>query len=283
MAPGSVALLQILLSAVALLPATLFIGASFPCALAATAAGGALMGQKIGRQVGRLYAANTVGAVAGVILGALVLVPGWGVHAALKTAIVASLLAAAALLGASGGGARHLVPAAVSAAAAAGVGLAPPWDTRVMSSGPAIYATSYLASGPGRSLRQIMAEEAVLYYRDGRSGTVAVTRRGPHTLLRINGKIDAGTVVDMPTQLLLGHLPLLVHPSARTVFILGLGSGVTAAAAARHPVERVDVLEIALLRRRAGRPARGPPRPDRDRRWAELSPLHRRAVRRHHL
>ena len=243
-APGSVALLQILLSAVALLPATLFIGASFPCALAATAAGGALMGQKIGRQVGRLYAANTVGAVAGVILGALVLVPGWGVHAALKTAIVASLLAAAALLGASGRGARHLVPAAVSLAAAAGVGLAPPWDARVMSSGPAIYATSYLASGPGRSLRQIMAEEAVLYYRDGRSGTVAVTRRGPHTLLRINGKIDAGTVVDMPTQLLLGHLPLLVHPSPRTVFILGLGSGVTAAAAARHPVERVDVLEI---------------------------------------
>src|SRR5256885_831878 len=89
-----------------------------------------------------------------------------------------------ALLGASGRGARHLVPAAVSLAAAGGVGLAPPWDARVMSSGPAIYATSYLASGPGRSLRQIMAEEAVLYYRDGRSGTVAVTRRGPPPLLR---------------------------------------------------------------------------------------------------
>jgi len=239
-APAWVALLQIMVSAAVLLPATLCIGASFPCALAATTVGGA----GVGRQVGRLYAANTVGAVAGVILGGLVLVPGWGVHAALKTAIVASLLVAAALLAASGRGARRLVPAALSLAAAYGVALAPAWDARVMSSGPAIYATSYLASGQGRSLRQLVAEEAVLYYRDGRSGTVAVTRQGPHTLLRINGKVDAGTVVDMPTQLLAGHLPLLVHPSPRTVFILGLGSGVTAAAAARHGAERVDVLEI---------------------------------------
>jgi spermidine synthase len=244
-APGWVALLQILVSAVALLPATLFIGASFPCALAAMAVGGAPMRQEIGRQVGHLYAANTVGAVAGVILGGLVLVPGWGVHATLKTAIVASLLLAAALLAASGRGVRRLLPAAVSLAVAGGVALAPAWDARVMSSGPAIYARRYLASGPGRSLRQIVAEEAVLvYYRDGRSGTVAVTRQGSHTLLRINGKIDASTVVDMPTQILSGHLPLLLHPSPRTVFILGLGSGVTAAAVARHAVERVDVLEI---------------------------------------
>src|SRR6266481_714869 len=239
-APGWVAFLQLLLSATALLPATLCIGASFPCALAAMAADGT----GIGRQVGRLYAANTVGAVVGVILAGLVLIPGWGVHAALQAAIVVSFLVAAALLASSGRGASRLVPAALSLVAACGVALAPAWDARVMSSGPAIYATKYLASAQGRALRQIVAQETVLFYRDGRSGTVAVTRQGPHTLLRINGKIDAGTVVDMPTQILSGHLPLLVHPAPRTVFVLGLGSGVTAAAVARHPVERVDVLEI---------------------------------------
>ncbi len=186
-APGWVALLQLLLSAAALLPATLCIGASFPCALTAVTVDGG----GIGRQVGRLYAANTVGAVAGVVLGGLVLIPGWGVHAALKSAIVASFLVAAALLAGSGRGAGRLVPAAVSLAAAAGVAFAPAWDARVMSSGPAIYAKTYLASG-----------------------------------------------------ILSGHLPLLAHPAPRTVFVLGLGSGVTAAAVARHPVERVDVLEI---------------------------------------
>ena len=238
--PGWVAFLQLALSAGVLLPAMLFIGASFSCALSATVGGGS----RVGRQVGRLYAANTAGAVAGVMLGGLVLVPGWGVHAALKTAIVATLLLAAALLAASGRGARRLVPAAASVVAAGAVALAPAWDSRVMSSAPAVYAKTYLAAGEGRRLSQIVAEETVLFYRDGRSGTVAVTRQGPHTLLRINGKIDAGTVRDMPTQLMAAHLPLLVHPSPRTVFILGLGSGVTAAAAARHPVERVDVLEI---------------------------------------
>jgi spermidine synthase len=239
--PGWVALLQLLLSAGVLLPAMLCIGASFPCALSATVVGAT----RVGGQVGRLYAANTAGAVAGVILGGLVLVPGWGVHAALKTAIVLTLLLAAALLAASGRRLpRRLVPAAASVVAAGAVALAPAWDSRVMSSAPAVYARIYLGAGEGRRLSQLVAEETVLFYRDGRSGTVAVTRQGPYTLLRINGKIDAGTVRDMPTQLMAAHLPLLVHPSPRTVFILGLGSGVTAAAATRHPVERVDVLEI---------------------------------------
>ena len=87
---GWVALLQLILSAGILLPAMLLVGASFPCALSATVAGGS----RVGRQVGRLYAANTAGAVAGVILGGLVLVPAWGVHATLKTAanIVAAMM-----------------------------------------------------------------------------------------------------------------------------------------------------------------------------------------------
>ena len=240
-APGWVVILQLILSAGVLLPAMLLVGASLPCALSATVVGGS----RVGRQVGRLYAANTAGAVAGVILGGLVLIPAWGVHAALKTAIVATLLLAALLLAASGRRLpRRLVPAAASVVAAAAVALAPSWDSRVMSSAPAVYAKSYLGAGEGKRLSEIVAGETVLFYRDGRSGTVAVTRVGPQTLLRINGKIDAGTVRDMPTQLMAAHLPLLLHPAPRTVFILGLGSGMTAAAAARHPVERVDVLEI---------------------------------------
>src|SRR5260370_11578768 len=59
-APGWGALLQLLLSAAALLPATLCIGATFPCALTAVTVdrGG------IGRAAGGLDAPNTVGAVA---------------------------------------------------------------------------------------------------------------------------------------------------------------------------------------------------------------------------
>jgi spermidine synthase len=223
----------------ALLLVTICIGATFPCAVSATAAAGAA----IGRQVGRLYAINTVGAVAGVLLGGLVLVPGIGVHATLKVAIIASLVTAAALWIVSKGPGRGLRVGGALAAAGV-VALLPRWDERVMSAAPAVYAKTFLGDEQRRSLRELVAGEEVLFYRDGKSGSVAVTRFGPRTILRINGKVDASTGTDMPTQLMAAHLPLLVHPAPRHVFVLGLGSGVTAAAVLAHPVDSVDVLEL---------------------------------------
>ena len=40
-------------------------------------------------------------------------------------------------------------------------------------------------------------------------------------------------------------LPLMTHPDPRSVFLLGLGTGITAGTALRHPVERLVVCEIA--------------------------------------
>jgi len=86
--------------------------------------------------------------------------------------------------------------------------------------------------------------QEIVYYRDGISSTVSVHREGNNLFLRVNGKTDASTSGDMPTQLMLGHLPLLVHPAPREVAVIGLGAGVTAAAVAKHPVTRLDVVEI---------------------------------------
>jgi spermidine synthase len=238
-APGWVVLLELVLSVGALLLATLCIGATFPCALAVATTNAAA----IGHEIGILYAVNTVGAVAGVLLGGLVLVPRWGLQGSLKAAIIASLIMGATLWGAARGGRRRLH--AIGALVAAGVVvLLPAWDVRVMSSAPAVYAKTFLSDARGRSFREQLGREEVLFYRDGKSGSVAVTRLGSLTLLRINGKIEAGTGSDMPTQLMVAHLPLLVHPAPRDVFVLGLGSGVTAAAVLAHPVERVEVLEM---------------------------------------
>ncbi len=239
--PSWVDLVEILVSVSALTMVTLWMGAAFPCAIAAWAPAGA----RVGRGVGRLYAANTAGAIVGVLLGGLVLVPTWGIHGSLKMAIAATLMLCGALFVAgSGSTMRRSLPAAAALALALSVAFLPDWDTRLMSSAPAVYARSYLRAGAGRPLRELVRDQEVLFYRDGRSGTVAVSREGGQLFLRINGKIDAGTVVDMPTQIMAAHLPLLAHPAPRTVFILGMGSGMTAGAAARHPVERVDVLEI---------------------------------------
>jgi len=234
-------LVEILVSVAALTMVTLWMGAAFPCAIAAWAPAGA----RVGRGVGRLYAANTAGAIVGVLLGGLVLVPAWGIHGSLKMAVAATLMLCGALFVAGSGSImRRSLPAAAALALALSVMFLPDWDRRLMSSAPAVYAPSYLRAGAGRPLREIVRGQEILFYRDGRSGTVAVTREGGQVFLRINGKIDAGTVVDMPTQIMAAHLPLLAHPAPRTVFILGMGSGMTAGAAARHPVERVEVLEI---------------------------------------
>jgi spermidine synthase len=135
--------------------------------------------------------------------------------------------------------------AAASLAVAAAVTVLPAWDKRVMSTGPAIYAQDYLAQPKTAGASALPLPDQLLFYRDGPSATVSVTQLGDQISLRVNGKTDASTnPVDMPTQLNLAHLPLLLHPDPRAVLVIGLGSGITAGAAARHPLERLDVVEI---------------------------------------
>ncbi len=80
----------------------------------------------------------------------------------------------------------------------------------------------------------------ILFYEDGPDATVSVEQVdgivAPAELgLRINGKPDAGTLLDLSNQLLLAHLPLLAKPDAKDVFVLGFGSGMTAGAVLALP------------------------------------------------
>jgi hypothetical protein len=61
--------------------------------------------------------------------------------------------------------------------------------------------------------------------------------------LRINGKADASSRADLGTQLLMGHLPMLARPEAKTVFLLGLGSGITAGALLEYPIDHLTIAE----------------------------------------
>jgi len=243
--PGFVQLLQVVVSVIALLPATLAIGATFPCAVAAVAG----PAERAGRTVGYVYAVNTLGAIAGTVLAGFLLIPTWGIHSSLKVGILGNLLSAAALLLIPAGGDPRWWRWRVAAlggtlAVALVVSLVPPWDQRVMASGPAIYGKRYLREAGSRALTPVLRDGQFLYSRDGPSATVHVYRVGKDTFLRVNGKTDASTAGDMPTQLVLGHLPLLLHREPRRVLVIGLGSGITAGAVARHPVERIDIAEI---------------------------------------
>lgn len=248
-APSFIQLVHFVVSAAALLPVTLLIGATFPCAVAVATRGAA----RIGRDVGEIYAVNTVGAIAGSVATGFALIPAFGVNTSIKIGIAINLVLAAVLLAPAlwpaphpgpGGRPWRWGPAAVALAAALGVFLLPAWDQRVMSSGPAVYARQYLDDAERRDLASVLRDQEILFYRDGRSGTVSVNRAGPHLFLRVNGKMDAGTAVDMPTQLMSGHLPVLLHRQPARVLVIGMGSGITAGAVLRHPVERLDIVEI---------------------------------------
>ena len=117
----------------------------------------------------------------------------------------------------------------------------PRWDRALVSSG----AYKYAAYMPPEFREPMLRAGQLLYYKEGAAATVSVRRLTGTTSLAIDGKIDASDAGDMLTQKVLAHAPLLLHPQARHVAIIGLGSGVTLASALTHPIERADVIEIS--------------------------------------
>jgi spermidine synthase len=233
-----IAIQQALLVAPILLPMSLAFGAAFPFAVALAAR----RTEQVAGDVARVYVANTVGAIAGALAGSFLFVPGLGLQR--------SIAFGAVLLASTGAIVALALPrgirtgAGVAAGALVVVGAAlwlPSWNLGLMSSG----AYKYAADAGGGDLIASLEAGELLYYGEGASGTVSVRRVAGTTSLAIDGKVDASDGADMLTQKLLAHLPLMLHPSPREVAVIGLGSGVTVGAALRHPLTRVDALEIS--------------------------------------
>ncbi len=92
---GRVVLQQALGIAVLLLPMTFALGAAFPLALALASDDGP---NRIGGVVARVYAANTLGAIAGALVGSFVLVPVFGLRSTVLSAAIIGAVSGAACL-----------------------------------------------------------------------------------------------------------------------------------------------------------------------------------------
>src|SRR4029434_1862026 len=118
----------------------------------------------------------------------------------------------------------------------------PPWDRELLASGAYKYAP-YVGAG---DLETVLRAGQLEYYKEGAAGTVSARRLTGTLSLAIDGKVDASNAGDMLTQRLLGLLPVLLHGHAQDIAVIGLGSGVTVAAAlATGTVARPDVVEIS--------------------------------------
>ncbi|MCC7034268.1 MAG: fused MFS/spermidine synthase [Acidobacteria bacterium] len=233
---GEVLRQEWLLTAAVLLPMSLAFGAAFPLALAVAARGE----DTVVSDLGYVYAANTLGAIAGSLLAGFALVPWLGLHDTIRLVGGATAVAGAAVALLSGT-ARPVAPLALAAAVAAGAWLVPSWDPRLLSSG----AYKYAAALRGPDLETALTAGELQYYREGATATVAVRQLAGTTSLAIDGKVDASDAADMLTQRMLAHVPLLLHPAPKTAAILGLGSGVTLGSALTHELDRATVLEIS--------------------------------------
>src|SRR5712692_9206360 len=196
--------------------------------------------------VGQVYAANTVGAIAGVFFAVHLGMPLLGLKHLLSLGGVLDALLGVVLLWKAGGFPRRSVPLSLSAAGT--LVMAVPifllrLDPRQLASG--VYRYGAIPSGT----------EQVLYHRDGKTATVSVLSLGkPPTLsLRTNGKTEAGLSIgsdpqsgsDESTMIMLGAVAMGVHPGARTVACIGFGSGLTTHTLLGNPrLSRVDTIEI---------------------------------------
>jgi spermidine synthase len=91
------------------------------------------------------------------------------------------------------------------------------------------------------------AKQPILLFREDVTATVTLRQIRPDYLsLELNGVNVAGTSGELiGTQKLQGHIPLLIHPNPKRVLHIGFGSGGTAWAVSRHPVENITIAEIS--------------------------------------
>jgi spermidine synthase len=207
--------------------------------------------ERVGQQIGLVYAANTVGAIGGSLAGGFGLLPWLSAPGAWRFVAVAlvALGASAAALSAVRGARRTIVAPSVLVVAAIAL---------VMATGP---TAVWRHSGIGAGRAGIVIESAnqlhgwsqtrrrlVLREGDGVESTVALGVEGAGYSFFVNGKSDGSARSDASTQVMLGLTGALLRPHARKSLVIGLGTGSTAGWLGAIPaMERVDVVELEPL------------------------------------
>ncbi len=230
-----------IVTAIVVFPAAFIAGLQFPL-LIGLLGGGA---HRVGDDVGRAYAWNTLGAITGALAGGFGLLPllsATGTWQAVALLLV--ILGIAAMLVA-----RDAARPAMLGAAAATVVLL------VASTGPTA-AWRHSPIGAGRVQLSHLDPNAVHAWANGRRGAIAWSADGVESSIAIdrtdggvavlaNGKSDSSAREDAGTTVMVGMIGAILHPAPAKALVIGLGTGTTAGWLGRVPgIERVDVVEL---------------------------------------
>lgn len=254
-------LVQSLVLWILLMGPTLFLGAAFPLVNKIYVQSMA----DLGASLGKAYALNTLGAILGSFTAGFFLIPLLGKENGLRLILLVQFAAAGlALLHTETGFRKRtlgkLCGTCVILLYFALLWSFPSWQHDLLSRGwyrdfkpieSALHRAGWLDAlwnGPEWLAKQRKGLE-VVFHGEGIGGFTTVekeiTSLGTEEYAMFNsGKADASSHGDRSTQTLSAHIPLLFHPGARNVMVLGLASGMTAGEVLLYPIEKLDVVEI---------------------------------------
>jgi spermidine synthase len=228
------------ITAIVVLPAAFVAGIQFPLLIGLLGRGA----HRVGDDVGRAYAWNTLGAIAGSLAGGFGLLPlltatgTWQ----LVAAVLLTLGLAALLMAREGRRLPVLVPAAVTALLlVASTGPTAAWRHSPIGAGRVQLgradANAQRAWANGR-------RAAIAWSADGVESSIAIDR-GDGVAVLANGKSDSSARGDAGTTVMVGMIGAMLHPAPKTALVIGLGTGTTAGWLGIVPgIERVDVVEL---------------------------------------
>lgn len=209
---------------VMLVPAAI-LGAVYPLLLRLAARAPAL-----GRTVGGVAAANTLGAVGGSLLTGFVLLPALGSRGLLL-----------ALVGGAAGfalltlrGRWRLAPVAVAALAL----LLPPWNLARLAGG----ANVYFLETPYAKAEVLWAHESVA---SGLTSVVKSPTTGALTLLT-NGKFQGNNSGELDAQRAFVQIPMQFQARWRRALLIGVGTGCSLGTLAAQPWSEVEAAELSF-------------------------------------
>jgi spermidine synthase len=228
-----------------MLPGAILWGASFPLALGARSPT-TRFSKDMGDAVGRVYAANTLGAIGGSMLTGLVLIPLIGTQGAQRVLIVVSAISAAIAM-------IPLFRKSARSETAPTVGVIPTFCVLLL--GALWLAANVKPASAGLvawgRLLAWQGEPHALYVGEGINSSIAVTEEANGWRnFHVSGKVEASTEPqDMRLQRLLGHLTALMNEKGpESALVVGFGAGATAGAISIHPtVQRMTICELEPL------------------------------------
>jgi spermidine synthase len=234
------------IAALVMLPATFFAGMTLPLITAALLRRGA--GEAA---IGQVYAANTLGAITGVLVAVHIGLPHLGLKGTLIAGAMVDVALGLALLKFLRLSRGLAYAGAICAALFLAVGIGVELDVHKMTAG--VFRHGEL---------QNSRDASILFARDGKTATVHLVKYADATSLRTNGKSDGSINMDAAgqrgtdeiTMVLTAALPLALKPDTRTAAVIGIGTGLTTHTLLQSlDIERVETVEIEAAMAEASR------------------------------